>query len=622
MLNVFEYCSGLTSVTIPNSVTSIGGSAFLHCSVAIVTIGNSVTSIGSSAFRGTAVKYFTIPNSVTSIGDAAFEETPWYDNQPDGLFYAGKVAYAYKGTMPANTSISLQEGTLGIAGSAFRGCSGLTSVTIPNSVTSIGEYAFRGCSGLTSVTIPNSVTSIGYSAFKCSSGLTSVTIPNSVTSIGDDAFSSCSRLTSIHVDSGNAYYDSRENSNAIIETATNRLIAGCMNTIIPNSVTSIGEYAFRGCSGLTNVAIPNSVTSIGYSAFEYCSGLTSVTIPNSVTSIGSGAFSSCSGLTSVTIPNSVTSIGSSAFSYCSGLTSVTIPNSVTSIGDAAFRGCSSLTSVTIPSSATSIGSYAFHYCSGLTDVYCYAENLPATGSNLFDNTPISSATLHVPAASLSSYQTTEPWSGFGNIVGDIVLKCATPTIAFVDGILTFECETEGVEFVNTITASVDESPTGNNVLLPELKTTYHVSVYAVKEGYVNSDVATMDIDFQPKTGDVNGDSEVTIADAVAVVDIILNTMPKPKFYYSVGTEEVTAENYTTANDAQYKFSLSEIPETLDLSSINSLKAYILLPEGCAPIIRNAQGVVGTTSVSLGNGHTVHTTTSAINGSECTCMVFK
>lgn len=231
----------------------------------------------------------------------------------------------------------------------------------------------------------------------------------------------------------------------------------------------------------------------------------------------------------------------------------------------------------------------------------------------------------MPAASLSSYQTTEPWSGFGNIVGDIVLKCATPTIAFVDGILTFECETEGVEFVNTITASVDESSTGNNVPLPELKTTYHVSVYAVKEGYVNSDVATMDIDFQPKTGDVNGDGEVTIADAVAVVDIILNSpsaAPETRYYYSVGTEEVTADNYTTANDAQYKSSLSEIPETLDLSSINSQKAYILLPEGCAPIIRNAQGVVGTTSVALGNGHTVHTTTSAINGSECTCMVFK
>ena len=317
-----------------------------------------------------------------------------------------------------------------------------------------------------------------------------MTIPNSVTSIGSYAFDGCSGLT---------------------------------NVTIPNSVTIIDDYAFSGCSALTSVTIPNSVTRIGSFAFWYCSGLTSVTIPNSVTSIGNQAFRDCSGLTSVTIPNSVTSIGSSAFSGCSGLTSLTIGNSVTSIGSSAFSDCSSLASVTIPNSVTSIGGYAFAYCYSLTDVFCYAENVPTTGASIFSGSKISSATLHVPAASLSSYQTTEPWSGFGNIVGDIVLKCATPTIAFVDGILTFECETEGVEFVNTITASVDESSTGNNVPLPELKTTYHVSVYAVKEGYVNSDVATMDIDFQPKTGDVNGDGEVTIADAVAVVDIILNS---------------------------------------------------------------------------------------------------
>ena len=228
------------------------------------------------------------------------------------------------------------------------------------SVTSIGDWACWG-SDLTSVTIPNSVTSIGYRAFSASYGLTSVTIGNSVKSIGD--------------------------------------------------------YAFIGCDGLTSVTIPNSVTSIGSAAFSGCDGLTSVTIPNSVTSIGANAFEGCSGLTSVTIGSGVTSIGERAFVGCSGLTSVTIPNSVTSIEGWAFNGCTGLTSVTIGSGVTSIGEYAFSYCFKLLDVHCYAEEVPSTESSTFFNSPIASATLHVPNASIESYETTSPWRSFGKIVG-------------------------------------------------------------------------------------------------------------------------------------------------------------------------------------------------------------
>ncbi len=315
--------SGLTSIKIPNSVTSIGRFAFGDCSgLTSVEIPNSVTSIGDYAFRDcSALTSVVIPNSVTSIGD-------W----------------------------------------AFYGCSSLTSIEIPNSVTSIGRFAFAGCSGLTSVEIPNSVTSIGGHAFQDCSALTSVVIPNSVTSIGGAAFSGCSSIMSIIVKDDNPKYDSRNNCNAIIQTDNNELLTGCQSTIIPNSVTSIGDWAFYGCSSLTSIEIPNSVTSIGRFAFAGCSGLTSVEIPNSVTSIGDYAFRDCSALTSVVIPNSVTTIGERAFSGCSGLTSVEIPNSVTTIGERAFSGCSGLTSVEIPNSVRSISDYAFYYCSSLTSV--------------------------------------------------------------------------------------------------------------------------------------------------------------------------------------------------------------------------------------------------------------
>ena len=228
----------------------------------------------------------------------------------------------------------------------YVGCSGLTSITIPNGVTSIGWQTFYGCSSLTSVIIPNSVTSIGDRAFYCCRELESLFIPKNVASIGDNAFQACLNLTSIQVENGNAYYDSRENCNALIETQSNTLIKGCNSTIIiPASVTSIGSNAFGGCSGLTSLTIPNSVTSIGDYAFDGCSGLTSLTIPNSIASIGDGAFWQCKGLLSVTIPNSVTKISPRTFEDCVSMSSVIIPNSVTSIGEYGFNGCSSLSSV-------------------------------------------------------------------------------------------------------------------------------------------------------------------------------------------------------------------------------------------------------------------------------------
>ncbi|MDD6006994.1 MAG: leucine-rich repeat protein, partial [Bacteroidales bacterium] len=293
-----EYTDEYTGdVVIPSkvanlSVTSIGDSAFRGCSeLKSVTIPNSVTSIGDDAFWACSdLKSVTIGNSVETIGNSAFRE-----------------CYHL-------TSVSIGNSVETIGNSAFRECYSLTSVTIPNSVETIGNSAFQYCIGLTSVTIPNSVTSIGERTFLGCSDLTSVTIGNSVTSIGGGAFLYCSGLTSIIVDSENQIYDSRENCNAIIETASNKLLYGCKNTIIPNSVTSIGDYAFYYCSGLTSVTIPNSVTSIGEWAFRDCSGLTSV-ISKAVTppTCGSDAFST----ETYSIPLIVPSIAKAAYTKAS-----------------------------------------------------------------------------------------------------------------------------------------------------------------------------------------------------------------------------------------------------------------------------------------------------------------
>ena len=280
-----------------------------------------------------------------------------------------------------------------IGESAFYYCTGLKSVTIPNSVATIGESAFDGCNNLSSVTIANGVTSIGVTAFQLCTSLTSLTIPNSVTAIAEGAFQGCSGLQSIVVDKGNTVYDSREDCNALIKTSDNKLITGCMNTTIPNSITAIGSWAFFLCDGLTSINIPNSVTGIEQSAFW-----------------------GCKNLVSINIPNSVTEIEEQTFALCEALTSVTIPNSVTTIGDQAFSGCIGLTSVTIGSKVKTIGSLAFTDCLNLLDVYCYAEKVPETQNEVFRSANIENVTLHVPATSVSAYQAVEPWKNFKEIV--------------------------------------------------------------------------------------------------------------------------------------------------------------------------------------------------------------
>ena len=346
---VFFRCSGLTNIEIPSSVTSIGDSAFRECSkLTSIEIPSSVTSIGSSAFyRCSSLTSIEIPSSVTSIGDGTFSGCS------------------------SLTSIEIPSSVTSIGNSVFYGCSSLTSINIPEGVTSIGSSAFSGCKRLTSIEIPEGVTSIGSSAFFLCRSLTSIEIPSSVTSIGNQAFDGCSSLTNIEIPEG-------------VTSIGNYAFQDCRSLTsieIPSSVTSIGDSAFRGCDSLTSINVEeDNQNYCGEDGVLFNKDKTELirypskkadkqyVIPNSVTSIGNYAFEYCSSLTSINIPEGITSIGDSAFRGCSSLTNIEIPSSVTSIGDSVFRECSSLTSIEIPSSVTSIGSGAFYDCSNLTTI--------------------------------------------------------------------------------------------------------------------------------------------------------------------------------------------------------------------------------------------------------------
>lgn len=416
----FTECSNLTSITIPNSVNSLGGYAFFPCPSLISVIVKKETpiSIGSGTFSNRANAILYVPMGCKSAYEAAsywneFKEIVEFITFEDSNVEA--ICLANWDTNGDGILTFSEAAAVTRIGDVFQNNTSITSfdeLQYFKGLTSIDDFAFIGCSNLASISFPISITSIG-SAFPGCPSLASIDIPAGVTSIESDAFLNSNSITSITVDEDNTVYDSRNDCNAIIETATNKLILGCVNTVIPEEVSEIDAYAFYG-SPFTSVSIPENVTSILDYAFGGCSELISINIPSGVTNIFRYTFYNCSSLTSITIPSNVTQIWEGAFYGCSSLTSINIPNKVTSIGESAFERCTNLTTVVIGKQVASIGKNAFEMSNKITSVSVNREDPIYILPELFPNA--ASATLYVPAGTKSAYEAAAFWSRFGTVV--------------------------------------------------------------------------------------------------------------------------------------------------------------------------------------------------------------
>ncbi|MBO4564553.1 MAG: leucine-rich repeat domain-containing protein [Bacteroidaceae bacterium] len=578
---VFGNCTGLTSVTIGSNVTSIGNNVFGGCaSLAEIVVASDNPEYDSRDNCNAIIETKTntlvsgckntiIPNGVTAIGKNAFSYCAGLTSIviPNSVKTIGYRAFEY---CEGLASVVIGSGVTAIEEGAFSHCTGLTSIVIPNSVTTIGADAFWGNTGLTSVVLGRGLTDIGVYAFYNSDNISciisyienpfptqkykedrvfSLNVVKNATLYVPEGTIGKYRLVKewlefVHIEEGIGGLEQVDDIiivdglkytvTSVVESRTVELTGydGAKPTgalVIPTaakgySVISIGAGAFQECTGLTSVSIPATVTTIKAFAFSECTGLTSFTIPHNVTEIKSYTFSGCTGLTSVTIPDGVTYIGSGAFEQCAGLTSIEIPNGVTYIGYRAFEGCSGLTSVSIPNGMISIGYSAFSECNNITTVYSYMEvpchiygknsDYRAFPLNVFNN-----AALFVPVGTIGNYKETEGWQDFVSIEEfSGVKKCATPTIAYRDGKLIFECNTKGVEFKYDIKASSAKSGVGDEV---DFTPVYTISVYATKVGYENSDTVTMEISNSGgNSTDVNGDGTVDTQDVLEIYQYI------------------------------------------------------------------------------------------------------
>ena len=373
--SAFQNCTKLTEILLPDGVKSIGASAFMACSgLQQIHLPEGLTQLGSYAFQNcTALVTASLPGSLTVLGDYTFSMC----YSLSSVQLSGQLTTTGNYTFSDCTSLSaidLPAGITAIGKGMFSNCVGLKSISLPAGVSTIGDSAFYQCTGLSAITLPQGVTSIGVLAFGYS-GISSISLPQSLTTIGKSAFEDCKKLTAIALPAGVT----------VLSDMTFQNCSALTSVTLPQGLTSIGKQAFSMCSKLSAITIPDSVTTIGDSAFIYCSNLTTVRMPARLTSLGKSAFASCKLLVDITLPGTVTSIGNYAFCNCTSLNAIAIPSGVTSIEAYTFKNCRKLTSITIPPSVTSFGSDPFYSCYDLTisgalgstaQLYAAANSIP------------------------------------------------------------------------------------------------------------------------------------------------------------------------------------------------------------------------------------------------------
>ena len=408
-----------------------------------------------------------------------------------------------------------------IEGNALQYNSSLISVTIPNSIKSIGGYAFYGCSILASVKIGDGVETIGgYAFYGCN--LVSVTIGKKVNTIGSYAFAGPNPLTQVYISDLAAWcrIDFSDAASNPLTYAHHLYLdkKEVKDLVIPEGIEEIKNFAFYGGENIRSLVVGSGVSKIKISAFYGCTALASVTFPESLTSIWKSAFEGCDNIEEIELPDMMTTIGEGAFKNCSKLEKLKLPQNLQIIKNEAFRGCPLLNSITIPASVEFIYNYAFYSeATESMDVFVNPEYPPMAYSQTFR----SGTKIYVPEGSIEPYQNVSPWSNMtiATYSASGPEKCATPTVSYKNGILSFASDTPDVVFHYTITSVDSQKKAGNDI---DISGNCKVSVYASKKGYEDSDTVETVVNIIGKQGDVNRDGDVNVADHVKLSDIIMN----------------------------------------------------------------------------------------------------